>query len=96
MDKVDKANIDALDKNLLAPIMSETDLAELGDGEIAYIRVLTSKEAQDLFPTIEDLPDGANLYSLNGADGTPIALTDSRDAAMSHAFEGELLIASVH
>ena len=96
MNKTDKYDTGALKHEVTAPIMSEHDLAGLGDGEIAYIKVMTSDEAQDLFPLIEDLPTGANLYALHGADGTPIALTDSRDAALSHAFEGELAIASLH
>ncbi len=96
MNKMDKTNIGAEDHSVVAPIMSERELAGLGDGEIAYIKVMTSDEALDLFPTIEDLPVGANLYALHAADGTPIALTDSRDAALSHALEGELQIASLH
>ena len=96
MTKTVKFDTGALKHKVAAPIMSEHDLAGLGDGQIAYIKVMTSDEAQDLFPMIEDLPTGANLYALHGADGTPIALTDSRDAALSHAFEGQLAVASVH
>lgn len=80
----------------VAPIMSEIELAELGDGEIAYIKVISSDEAQDMFPAIEDLPKDTSLFALHGADGTPIALTDSRDAALSHAMDDELQIASLH
>ena len=76
--------------------MSETEFAELGDGRIAYIRELTNAEARRLFPAVEGLPRGINLYALHGADGTPIALTDSRQAAIGHAVEGELEIASIH
>jgi hypothetical protein len=49
-----------------------------------------------MFPSIEDLPRGINLFALHAADGTPIALTDTRQAALSHAMDGELEIASVH
>lgn len=76
--------------------MSETEFAELGDGRIAYIRELTNAEARRLFPAVEGLPRGINLFALHGADGTPIALTDSRQAAIGHAVEGELEIASLH
>lgn len=95
MNKLDKAIGNAA-PDVVTSIMSEVELANLGDGEIAYIKVLTTDEAHDLFPSIEDLPVGTNLYALHNADGTPIALTDSRDAALSHAFEGELQIASLH
>jgi hypothetical protein len=79
-----------------APLMSEMELANLGEGEVAYIKVLTSEEARAMFPTVEGLPKGISLFSLHGADGTPIALTDTIQAAMGHAMEDELAIASLH
>jgi len=96
MNEEDNYPINEIDCDAVAPIMSEIELAELGDGEIAYIKVITTKEAQNMFPSIEDLPIDASLYALHGADGTPIALTDSRDAALSHAMDDELQIASLH
>ena len=79
-----------------APVMSEIELARLGGGEVAYIKVLSAEEARQLFPAIEGLPSGVRLFALHGADGAPLALTDSRQAALSHAMEGELAIASLH
>jgi hypothetical protein len=78
------------------PVMSEIELARLGGGEVAYIKVLSVEEARQMFPAIEGLPAGVRLFALHGADGTPIALTDSRQAALSHAMDGELAIASLH
>lgn len=78
------------------PVMSEIELARLGGGEVAYIKVLSAEEARQLFPAVEGLPAGVRLFALHGADGSPLALTDSRQAALSHAMEGELAIASVH
>ncbi len=80
----------------IAPVMSEIELARLGGGQVAYIKTLSSDEALKMFPAIEDLPRGINLFALHAADGTPIALTDTRQAALSHAMDGELEIASVH
>lgn len=80
-----------------APVaMSAKDLANLGGGKVAYIRVLTSDEAKVMFPAVEGIPAGISLYALNAADGTPIALTDSRQAAVGHAMDGELEIVSLH
>jgi hypothetical protein len=81
---------------VVAPVMSEIELARLGGGQVAYIKTLSSDEALAMFPAIEDLPRGINLFALHAADGTPIALTDTRQAALSHAMDGELEIASVH
>ena len=78
------------------PVMSEIEFANLGDGEVAYIKVLTTKQARAMFPAIEGLPRNAHLFSLHGADGTPIALTDSIQAALGHAMDDELAIASLH
>lgn len=77
-------------------LMSDIELAHLGNGEVAYIKVMSTDEAEKLFPTVEGLPQGTHLYALHGADGTPIALTDTRQAALGHALDGELEIASVH
>ena len=80
----------------VAPIMSQIELARLGGGQIAYIKELTSEEARQMFPAVEGLPSGIDLFALHAADGTPIALTDSRQAAVSHAMGDELQIASIH
>lgn len=80
----------------VAPVMSQLELARLGGGQIAYIKVLSSDEAQRLYPSVEGLPGGIDLYALHAADGTPIALTDSRQAAIGHARGDKLEVASVH
>jgi hypothetical protein len=80
-----------------APVtMSAKDLAKLGGGKVAYIKVLTTEEAKVMFPAVQGIPEGIRLYALNAADGTPIALTDTREAAVGHAMDGELEIASLH
>jgi hypothetical protein len=79
-----------------APVMSELELAKLGGGEVAYIKVMTADEVERMFPAVTDVPRGINFYALHAADGTPLALTDSRQAAVGHALGDELEIASVH
>ncbi len=78
------------------PVMSMTELARLGGGKVAYIRVLTPEEAKKLFPAIEGLPEGINLFALHAADGTPLVLTDSHQAAVGHAMGDELVIENLH
>lgn len=82
--------------SVITPVMSEIEFAKLGGGHVAYIKMMTQDDAKRLFPAIEGIPPGVNLYALHAADGTPIALTDTRQAALSHAMDGELFIASVH
>ncbi|MEE8310458.1 MAG: DUF1150 domain-containing protein [Hyphomicrobium sp.] len=76
--------------------MTEGELATLGGGVVAYIKTLTSDEASRMFPAVKGLPEGINLFSLHAADGTPLALTDTRQAAIGHAIDDDLQIASVH
>lgn len=78
------------------PYMSMSELAKLGGGKVAYIKIMTTDEAKEAFPAIEGLPTGINLFALHAADGTPLALTDSHKAAVGHAIGDELEIASLH
>lgn len=77
-------------------VISQFELAKLGGGEIAYIKTLSSDEAGKMFPGIDGIPSGIKLFALHAADGTPLALTDTRNAALAHASEDELEVASVH
>ena len=78
------------------PLMSDEEFADLGSGQWAYIKALTSEEAQIAFPSVEDLPSGVDLFVLLAADGTPIVLTDDEDTAISHAMGDELELAMLH
>jgi hypothetical protein len=78
------------------PVMTQYELAKLGGGQVAYIKELSSAEARRLYPAVEGLPGGIHVYALHAADGTPIALTDSRQAAIGHALGDKLEVASVH
>jgi hypothetical protein len=48
------------------------------------------------FPQAPQLAPGTLLYALHAADGTPIMLTDSREAAIANAWSQELETVSVH
>lgn len=81
----------------LAPApMTRSEFAQLGDGEVAYIKQLDSDAAERLFPTLSEAPKGIDLFALLGADGTPLALADSRNAAIANAIENDLVPVSVH
>ncbi len=76
--------------------MSRNELKQLGDGEVAYIKQLDLDLAQKLFPALRGKLEGIDLYAVLGADGTPLALTDSRNAAIANAIENDLVPLSVH
>lgn len=79
----------------LGPLTAD-QFAHLGEGAIAYVRPMMSEEAQALFPQIEGLEPGQQLFALLGANGDPILLTDSKDAAVANAWEHKLATVSVH
>jgi hypothetical protein len=83
------------DRQTDAP-MTRSEFAQLGDGEVAYIRQLDADGAERLFPALSDAPKGIDLFAALGADGTPLALTDSRNAAIANAIENDLVPVSVH
>ena len=78
--------------------ISREALAHLGDGEIAYVKTIRSEDVRALFPQAEmpELAPGQILFALHGADGTPIMLTDTREAAVANAWSQELEMVSVH
>ena len=78
--------------------MSAEALAQLGDGRIAYLKTIRSEDVHALFPDAEipEMPPGQTLFALHAADGTPIMLTDSREAAIANAWSQELETVSVH
>jgi hypothetical protein len=78
--------------------MSPEALAQLGDGRIAYVKTIRSEDVQTLFPQadVPEMPPGQKLFALHAADGTPIMLTDSREAALANAWSQELETVSVH
>ncbi len=71
-------------------------LAGLGGGEIAYVRTIRSEDVQQLFPQAPEIAPGMTLFTLHAADGTPIMLTDSREAALANASQNALVTLSVH
>ncbi len=78
------------------PRVSLEALAALGGGRIAYVKQIRSEDVPHLFPQAPHLAPGLKLFVLHGADGTPIMLTDSREAAISSAWSHELETVSVH
>lgn len=76
--------------------ISTAELADLGNGEVGYIRKMRSEEVAERFPQAPELQPGLDLWALFGADGTPILLSDDRSSAFYKAAEDELSTVSVH
>lgn len=76
--------------------MTDGEFAALGDGEIAYIKVMSPEEARTTYPQLKGLPEGITIFAVHAADGTPLALTDTHLAAVENAKEHQLVPVSVH
>ena len=71
-------------------------LAHLGDGRLAYVKAIRSEDVAELFPQAPQIAPGIELFALHAADGTPILLTDTREAALANAWSQELEAVSLH
>jgi hypothetical protein len=78
------------------PAITQEALAQLGDGRLAYVRQIRSEKFAEVFPQAPHLEPGLDLFALYAADGTPIMLTDTREAAVANAWSQELEPVSVH
>jgi hypothetical protein len=82
--------------NTTHPAITQEALAHLGDGRLAYVKAIRSEDVANLFPQAPQIAPGIQLFALHGADGTPIMLTDTREAALANAWSQELEAVSVH
>jgi hypothetical protein len=73
------------------PIMSPQAFAV-----IAYVKPIKSEKVHELYPQAPEMQPGMQLFALHAADGTPILVTDTREAAVANAWNNELEAVSVH
>ena len=76
--------------------ISAEQLAQLGGGHVGYIREINAEAAAKTPGQPIELKADQHLFCLYQADGTPVAITPSREAAVASAFEHELLPMRVH
>mgnify|MGYP003572298136 FL=1 len=75
---------------------SEISLASLGLGEVAYVRKVSLGDVERMTGQRVDADPRKPMYCLYMADGTPMSVSDSREAAVANAFEHDLAAISVH
>ena len=81
---------------LSRPLLTNEQLASLGGGRVAYLKPIRSEDVSRFFPSAPAIQPGIQLFALLAADGTPIIVTDSRDAAVANAMSQELEMVSLH
>lgn len=76
--------------------LSPDQLSRLGGGVLGYVREITGKDAVALLGADMKIPAKATLFCLYNADGTPVSISGSKEAAIGSALEHDLTPASVH
>lgn len=77
-------------------VLSDAEMAHLGEGTVAYLREIESEELRGKFPGIPEIAPGTMLWAVFAADGRPILLTDARDSAVAGALQNDLTPVSIH
>lgn len=77
-------------------IVTQDQLAHIGEGVVAYVREMPSEELKGKFPGLPEIQPGTRLWALFSANGEPILLSDARDRALAGAFENDLTPVAVH
>ena len=76
--------------------LSPEELAQFGNGALSYIREIEGRDVIRMVgPQAHVLPD-AKLFCLFNANGSPISISGTREAAIGSAVEHELIPASLH
>jgi hypothetical protein len=88
--------IDKVTINSKWTILPDSEFAALGGGHLAYVREIDSEKATSLVGKPVTVEPGTHIFAVYGADGNPLAITDSHAAAIANAVEHELMPMSVH
>ena len=75
---------------------SDVEFARLGGGAVGYIREIDGERAEMLLGGAAAVPQGARLFCLYHADGSPVSISGSREAAVANAMQQELVAVAGH
>ena len=76
--------------------ISPEQLQAIGAGFLAYVKPIALEDASRMLgQKVEAGPEGT-LFALFAANGAPISISRSREAALGNAEEHELIAASLH
>lgn len=78
------------------PVIPDAAFAQLGGGQIAYMKPLNPDEVHRLFPQVPPVQPDTTLYALFGAEGRPMALSDNPKAVIASALQHDLTMVSLH
>jgi hypothetical protein len=76
--------------------VSVEELAQLGNGALSYIREVEGRDIIRMVGAQAQVSPDAKLFCLFNANGSPISISGTRQAAAESAEEHELLAISLH
>ncbi len=71
--------------------VSPDQLQAIGNGTLAYVRKIEAETAAKLIGQPVELTQGQELFCLYNANGQPISISQSYEAAVGNALEHELV-----
>jgi hypothetical protein len=83
------------DRSAMSRVSPEM-LATMGENRVAYIKAIRSEQVAFLSPEAPLLAPGYRVFVLHAADGTPILLAETREAALAGAAKHEVETVSLH
>jgi hypothetical protein len=76
--------------------LSVEELAQLGNGALSYIREVEGRDVIKMVGNQAQVSPDAKLFCLFNANGSPISISGTREAAAESATEHELVAISLH
>jgi hypothetical protein len=76
--------------------LSVEELAQLGNGAWSYIREVEGRDVIRMIGRQAQVSPDAKLFCLFNANGSPISISGTREAAADSAAEHELVAISLH
>jgi hypothetical protein len=76
--------------------MTREQLAALGQGSVAYVRSIDADKVRGMIGNEATIPANSTLFCLYLADGTPVSISGSREAAIASAHQHDLTPLAVH
>ncbi len=76
--------------------ISPAQLQGIGNGVLAYVKAIGAEDASKLIGQPVQMPEDGKLFCLYNANGAPISISQTFEAAIGNAMEHELHAALVH
>jgi hypothetical protein len=83
-------------ENFNEAVITEDELAHIGEGTVAYLREFDFDDLKERFPGMPEMAPGTRLWAVFAADGRPILLADAHASALAGAMQNDLTPVSVH